>query len=172
MPTLFTGGSVRFAIIPFADGARFVTERTQGHLTMVAMSGVAFTNDVFAACIAGNVFGAKVLLTDRTGRATGRTEALLAFGARLDGQGPTMATWTFDQTVVTIRCIVNGLIKTGADDALAGGTTDQTILTEALPAGATDAHFGTILVAAGAAQRTVTTQINRLAGRDAHLINT
>lgn len=138
---------------------------------MVAMGSVAFTNNVFATRIAGNVVRAKALLTDCTGRATGRTEALLAFGARLDGQGPTMAAWTFDQAVVTIRGIVNGLVKTGADHALASGATDQTSLAEALPAGATDAHFGAVLVTARTAQRTVTTQINRLTGCHAHLIN-
>lgn len=52
---------------------------------MVAMGRVAFADDVLTARIAGNMIRAKALLTDRTGRATGRTEALLAFGARLDG---------------------------------------------------------------------------------------
>ena len=171
MAAMLTSGRVGFAIVPFADGARFVAERAQFHLTMVAMGRVAFTNNVFAACIAGNMFGAKALLADRTGRTTGRTEALLAFGARLNRQGPAMTAWTFDQTGMTIRCIVNGLVKTGADNALTGGATDQTILAEALPTGATDAHFGAVLVTAGAAQRTATTQINGLVGRDAHLIN-
>lgn len=93
-------------------------------MAMVAMSRVAFADDMFAACIAGDMIRAEALLTDRTGRATGWTEALLAFGASLDGQGPAMTTWTFDQTVVTIRRIVNGLVKTGTNDALAGCTTD------------------------------------------------
>lgn len=132
---------------------------------------MALTNNMFAARIAGDMIRAKALLADRTGRATGRTEPLLAFGARLNGQGPAMAAWTFDQTVVTIGCFVNRLIKARADDTLAGGTTDQTILTEALSTGATAAHFGAILVTARTAQRTITTNIDGFARGDFHLIN-
>ena len=160
-----------FTVRAFTDGAPFMTEGAQFRLTMAALGGVPFTDTMFTTGIAGNMIRAEALLTDRTGRATGRAEALLTFGTSFDGQCPAMTTGAFDQAVVTIGCVVNRLVKAGADGPLASCTTDQTSLAEALAAGATGANFGAVLVTPRTAQGAFTTKINCLTGGNFYLIN-
>ena len=160
-----------FTGIAFTDGTPFMAEGTQFYLTMAALGGVPFTDTMFTTGIAGNMIRAEALLTDRTGRTTGRAEALLAFGTSFDGQCPAMTTRAFDQAVVTIGRIVNRLVKAGADRPLASGTPDQTSLAEALAASTTGANFGAILVTPRAAQGAFATNINRRPGAHFYLIN-
>jgi hypothetical protein len=64
---------------------------------------------------------------------------------------------------MAIRLAINCLIKAGANYTLTGRTTDQTILAETLPAGATSTNFGAILFAAETAHGAFVANVSRLA---------
>lgn len=110
------------------------------------------------------VIRAETFLADGAGGATSRTKISLTIGTWFDSERPPLTAWTFDQTGMTISCVVNCFIEAGANDALAGCTTDQTVPTEALTAGATYINFGAILFTARAAYSTLLTNVGCFTG--------
>jgi len=116
------------------------------------------------------VIRAEMFLTDATSSATGCAKTGLALRAWLHRQRPALTTGTFDQAVVAIGLMVNRLIKAGADDALAGRTTDQTVLAEALPASATGADLSAVLLTPRTAHGAFAADVGGFAGGYFHLV--
>jgi hypothetical protein len=117
------------------------------------------------------MIGAEALVTDGAACSTCATKISLAVRTWLNRQRPPLTAWAFDQTPMTIGDIIHKLVKTGTNGAPAGHTAYQTILTEALAAGATGTNLSAILLTAGTAHGALAAQIGCRTGSHFDLIN-
>lgn len=139
---------------------------------MVAVGCVVGADDMVTTGIVEAMIWTEALLTDGAGRAAGCTKIGLALGTRFHRQRPALTAWAFDQTFMAIGLMVNGFVKTRPNRALTGGAAHQTILAEALPAGATRVDLSAVLLTAGTTHRTFIANISRFTCSHFHLINT
>lgn len=96
-------------------------------------------------------------VTCHTQLRTGRAVASATGGARLCRARPRMTGWTFLQTAVTVGVAIKLFVKANAHLLTTVSTSDQATFTKPLSAAFTGANLRTVLIAAGATDRTTGT---------------